>query len=368
MRDLLVIGGGPVGLATSLYAAQLGLSVTVLEPRLASEDSSAAPGGHGGADSIDKACGEGIMPGGMQALAALGVDPAGMPIKGIRYIDKRWRASTDFSDGVGRGVRRTVLHGGLLAAADRAGVELAPLATTLATQGGQCLSVATEASRGRSGPTLTARYVIAADGLHSPTRRALGLEARAGRSGRSRHGLRRHSGIRPWSDHVEVHWSEAGEAYVTPVAPDVVGVAVLTERKDPFDVLLRSFPELSARLEGAPQASRVMGAGPFGQRAVRRVAGRVLLVGDAAGYVDALTGEGIGLGLAQAWEAVRAVAAGRPGEYERAWRRVTWRSSMLTHTLVRATRPALGRALVVPVAVRLPGVFRWAVDELASPR
>ena len=59
-----------------------------------------------------------------------------------------------------------------------------------------------------------------------------------------------------------------------------------------------------------------MGAGPLRQRAHRRVAGRVLLVGDAGGYVDALTGEGIALGLAQARAAVAAVVAGDPARYE----------------------------------------------------
>ncbi len=47
-RDLLVAGGGPTGLATALYAARAGLDVTVWEPR---------------AGSIEKACGEGLMPG-----------------------------------------------------------------------------------------------------------------------------------------------------------------------------------------------------------------------------------------------------------------------------------------------------------------
>ena len=58
MRDLLVAGGGPVGLATALYAARAGLDVAVVEPR---------------DGAIDKACGEGLMPGAVAALADLGV-------------------------------------------------------------------------------------------------------------------------------------------------------------------------------------------------------------------------------------------------------------------------------------------------------
>jgi flavin-dependent dehydrogenase len=113
--------------------------------------------------------------------------------------------------------------------------------------------------------------------------------------------------------------------------------------------------------------SRVRGAGPLRQRARQRVAGRVLLVGDAAGYVDALTGEGIALGLAQARAAVAAVAAGRPQAYEAAWRRLGWRSQLLTQALLTTTRHRAVRARVVPAAAALPRVFGAAVDQLARP-
>ena len=72
MRDLLVAGGGPVGLATALYAHRAGLEVAVLEPRPA---------------PIDKACGEGLMPAAVQALAGLGIQPPGRPLRGVRYLD-----------------------------------------------------------------------------------------------------------------------------------------------------------------------------------------------------------------------------------------------------------------------------------------
>ena len=46
----------------------------------------------------------------------------------------------------------------------------------------------------------------------------------------------------PWSDCVEVYWSANAEAYVTPVADDCVGVAVLTARKGGFDEHIKGFP------------------------------------------------------------------------------------------------------------------------------
>ena len=108
-----------------------------------------------------------------------------------------------------------------------------------------------------------------------------------------------------------------GEAYVTPGGrrPGRRGGAERrARRRSPS--CWRSSRCWPARLAGRDRA-RVRGAGPLRQRSRRRVAGRVLLVGDAAGYVDALTGEGIALGLAQARAAVAAVAAGRPRRYER---------------------------------------------------
>ena len=89
----------------------------------------------------------------------------------------------------------------------------------------------------------------------------------------------------------------------------------------------------------------VRGAGPLRQRCRRVVAGRVLLVGDAAGYVDALTGEGIAISLAAADESwPTALVADRPLDYEAAWRRASRRYRLLTHTLragpAAAHRPA----------------------------
>jgi flavin-dependent dehydrogenase len=163
---------------------------------------------------------------------------------------------------------------------------------------------------------------------------------------------------------VEVHWGSYGEAYVTPVGTDLVGVAVLSARRVAFEEQLNEFPQLRERLANASAATRARGAGPLRQRVARRVAGRVLLVGDAGGYVDALTGEGISLGMAQARAAVSAVAADRPYAYERAWRQASWRYAAMTHALVQATRPAWARQAIVPAAAALPTVFRAVVREL----
>jgi flavin-dependent dehydrogenase len=91
----------------------------------------------------------------------------------------------------------------------------------------------------------------------------------------------------------------------------------------------------------------------------------VLLVGDAAGYIDALTGEGISLALATAAELVRCVGGGRVQDYEAAWLRASRRHRLLTESLLWArARPRLARS-IVPAASRLPAVFTALVNQLA---
>lgn len=339
MRDLIVSGGGPAGLATALYAVRAGLSVTVREPRT------------GG---IDKACGEGLMPGALTALLDLGIDPDGHELTGIRYVAGGRSAEARFTNGPGRGVRRTTLHAALRQAVLDAGVTIEAAAVTDVVQLDREVLV----------DGTPARYLIAADGLHSPLRRSLGLDA--GSAYLRRYGLRRHFSLAPWTSHVEVHWAESTEAYVTPVAPDLVGVALLTSTRGSFDDQLSQFPELRARTAGA-QAGETAGAGPLRQRATARVAGRVLLVGDAAGYLDALTGEGIALAVAQARVAVDAIAADDPSRYEHEWRTVTRRYRLLTASLLGATQVRPLRRALVPAASRMPGVFGTAVNALARP-
>ncbi|CAM5580617.1 NAD(P)/FAD-dependent oxidoreductase [Streptomyces avidinii] len=345
MIDLLIAGGGPAGLATAIHGALAGLEVVVVEPR---------------PTPIDKACGEGLMPGGVRHLRDLGVPVAGQPFRGIRYVDGETGRHAEglFRSGPGLGARRTELQAALAERASRLGVRVLPGRVDQVRQDGDRVTAA----------GLTARYLVAADGLHSPVRRGLGLSAPLAPRRRARYGLRRHYAVEPWSDLVEVHWSARCEAYVTPLAPDRIGVAVLTCDQAPFDVQLARFPLLSARLAaagttGAPAAVR--GAGPLRQGARVRVAGRVLFVGDAAGYVDALTGEGLTLAVTAAGELVRCVRAGRPQAYEQAWRDLTRSYRTLTASLLWARHQPRLAPRIVPAAARLPRLFTGAVNLLA---
>jgi flavin-dependent dehydrogenase len=357
MIDVLVVGGGPAGLATAIACAQRGLSVTVTEPR---------------AGPVDKACGEGLMPATVRRLAGLGVHPKGHVVTGIRYLDSRGEVEALFRRGPGLGVRRTTLHTALADRASELEIPVLPVRVTEFSQrdsAGPGQRGQDEFTAGESGPGVTAagiqaRYLVAADGLHSAIRRACGLDPRPARH--VRYGLRQHYRVAPWTSLVEVYWAKDSEAYVTPVAEDVVGVAVLGNGQASFESRLAAFPALRERLAGAEPASSVRGAGPLRQDVARRTKGRVLLVGDASGYLDALTGEGIGAALSEATALADSLAAGRAGDYERAWLQVTRTSRALTAGLLWSRNaPAIGPR-IVPAARRLPWLFAAIVNQVAE--
>ena len=166
---------------------------------------------------------------------------------------------------------------------------------------------------------IRARAVVAADGLRSRLRSQLDLELPTPRA-RARMGLRLHLRVPslPFGASVRVIVDRDLEWYVTPVAPDLLQVALLGSKKTfarrklsaaTLWPALLQHGELGLLLAGAEPVDRALGAGPFLQR-VRSVAtGGAILVGDAAGYVDAITGEGMGQALRQGIAAGETLAA-----------------------------------------------------------
>jgi flavin-dependent dehydrogenase len=298
--DVLVVGGGPAGLATALAARRHGLSVVVAER---------------GEPPLDKACGEGLMPDGVAALRSLGVVPGlqeGFPFHGIRFIESGRVAEARFPQGHGLGLRRTRLHRLLADRAQEVGVVLrwrAPVDVR-------------DPERPRVGDRiLRCRWIVGADGAQSRVRRSAGLTASW--TGPRRIGVRQHFRLRPWSDAVEVHWRNGGQAYVTPTGPEEVCVAILADAPvRPHDVPAM-FPELGRRLGGAEQLGVLRGALSLSLKLGRVTRGRIALVGDASGAVDAITGEGIALALRQAAALGDALAVGDLARYEKMHRRMS---------------------------------------------
>ncbi len=336
--EVLVVGGGPAGLAAAIAGRRSGLEVTVVDRR---------------SPPIDKACGEGLMPDGLEVLRRLGVELDAdrmWPFHGIRYLDDGITAEGRFPGVSGAGVRRLDLHRALVRRAEQVGVDLRWQTRVDAIDDRRI-----ETSAG----TFVARWIVGADGLRSRLRARAGLDAAAPRRGEwQRFGVRRHYSREPWSDCVEVYWAEGCEAYVTPVAANEVGVAMLwSGRKAGFDRLLESFPRLAERLAGAEPRSKDRGCGPLRQRVRGVTRGRLALIGDAAGYVDAITGEGLSIAFHQAEALAAALAAGDLGSYARSCRRIVALPEAMTLLLLFVERrPALRRRVIRALA-REPAVF-----------
>ena len=292
--DVFIAGGGPAGLAAAIAAAQRGFSVLVAD---------------GARPPIDKACGEGIMPEGVEALGALGVDlsaTGAARLEGIRFVDDAREVCASFAQGTGLAMRRTALHAALIARAERVGVRLMWGARVEAVGEGEAIV---------AGSTVRCRFAICADGLNSSLRRMVGLGAAKAR--RRRFGFRSHHRVPPWSSFVEVYWADCGQIYVTPVSADEICVALLTS--DPhaqLEPMVAAFPGLRERLQPAAGAERRMGGitSTSRLRAVSR--GHIAVVGDASGSADAITGDGLSLAFQQALVLADAMAAGELGRYE----------------------------------------------------
>lgn len=359
--NVAIVGAGPAGLAVAIGLRLRGIDVVV------------ADRGHG---PIDKACGEGVMPLGITRLRELGVlahldFERTASIRGIRYVNESGvSACATLPDGGGLGIRRLALSAALFARAREVGVELREGCDARwlgrGENGDQRLLLGDE--------PLKARFLVAADGLRS-TLRAQACLDRSVPSGSRRCGLRRHFRIAPWTDHVEVHFAGDVEAYVTPVGADEVGVAFLwDEARRPhsasFAEMLREFPLLAARVANREASSTTRGAGPLRQRVRNVVADDFALVGDAAGFVDAITGEGISLGLDSAAALVADFAERRGGVlhgYATTHARVFRSYSLLTNLLLTlARRPTLRRTAIAMLA-RRPGVFETLLHRAMSP-
>lgn len=379
--EALIVGGGPAGLAAAIVLARAGVRTLLCEKK---------------AFPVDKACGEGIMPTGVAHLAQLGVSQhlATEDIYaffGVRYSTQTGQSTAAaFAEGPGWGIRRTALSLALLRRAGQMDcLELWPetAAKPVArTRDHIAIKVGNQ--------TIRTRLLIGADGLNSAVRRWAGLEKRPQRlsllPSPRRWGARRHFHVMPWSNYVEVYWGKGIEAYVTPCGAQQVGIAFLWDpsryvriQGGPrfFDSLLDSFPQLRSRLNGAEPADQPRAIGPLFRPALSPVADGVLLIGDAAGYLDAITGEGISLALAQALALETTIAprlregSGLPDTVQLAAYTQVYRTIVRPYyhftwlALLLSRQPVLARCVISALSHR-PALFRRLLSAnmgLASP-
>lgn len=295
------------------------------------------------------------MPRGVRYLSRMGMGVEDFrPFYGIRYLDGTSVAEARFRNGPGYGVRRTVLSRAMAERARGLGVEVVEATRVLSIEtGADRASVAVENRR------VDTRWVVAADGLESGMRAATSGFGRhwapASRPGHARHaryGVRAHYHVAPWSCFVEVHWAQEGEAYVTPVGEEEVAVAFLWREKAPsWADMLSRFPRLNARLGGSEVTSKLRGAGPLRRRVARVASGRIALVGDASGYVDAITGDGVALAFECARALASSLASGSLASYIEAQRRASRRYRVMAESvLALSTYPWLRRRVLVTLA------------------
>ena len=298
--DAIVVGAGPAGSATAALLARRGFSVLML-------DRAAFP--------RDKACGEYTSPETEQVLKRIGALDAVLQagarrLPAMKVISPSGRSFTmQYSSSACEGANvlatpRRVLDATLVDFARRSGaqvlerekVEAVLLANGVAS--GVTL-------RSRTGPAreVSARLVIGADGVHSAVVRSLGLTAplRWPRNlGMVAH-YRGYNGLEQWG---EMHVSSKGYAGLAPLSGGLVNLGLVmpmsgveaasgTSAVERFEAFANSFPGVRERLAGAERVTQVRGVGPIGTRVSRSYGAGCMLVGDAAGFFDPFTGEGV---------------------------------------------------------------------------
>jgi menaquinone-9 beta-reductase len=332
--DVLVIGGGPAGLAASIACAHEGMTVVVADP--------AHP-------PVDKACGEGILSDGVRELREFGIAlAASASLRGIQFFSGNSEVRAEFANGDGVGVRRTVLHDALRLRAAELGVQLC---------WGSRVEELTKGVALVDGEEVCYGFVVVADGQHSIWRDRLDFEGEV-RLRRQRFGFRRHYRMSPWSNFVEVHWGDGAQMYITPVAEDEVCIALLTsDQHADFDRELAKFGVVAEQVSKAEPCSKLRGAVCATRTLSHVTRSNIALIGDASGSVDAITGDGISIALHAAKTLARSIREKDLGSYEDAHRRIMRRPRQMGELLLAMDRNPRFRARAMAAMSRHPEMF-----------
>jgi len=388
VADVAISGGGIAGATLAILLGRAGLRVELFDAQVFPRD---------------KPCGEGLMPAGVDVLRRLGLADAvgGRTLRGIRYHGWGLQAESPFPVAGGArptavGQRRLHIDAVLFAAAqDTPGVRAFPGVAVdgAVVEGGRAVGLRA------GGEVRRARIIVGADGPLSPVRRSLGLDG--ARPRRWRVGLRAHFRLPPGTvqpDMVEVFMGEGHELYVTPLPGDEMLVAALAERAaltaadagaSGGDARVRlarwidAQPALRDRLRGAEALAPVAGRSPLGVRARAGIFPGAVLLGDAAGFTDPVTGGGMAQALTTAELLAAAVVAALDGgargarggrgddwllRFDRRRRRVLRDYQRLTRALLfLVARPALAR-LALRLMRRSPGLMSHLIGVAGGVR
>jgi geranylgeranyl reductase family protein len=307
-RDVVVVGGGPAGSAVATFLSRRGRDVLLLEaarfPR-------------------DKVCGEGVSPEAWRLLDAMGASDAVRALaphalRGMQLVSPDgtvFRGEYRGHERMGFAVRRLALDGVLLEAARLAGAEVregTPVTRLLREDVGVETDVAGEPC------AVHARVVVGADGRRSVVARGLGLLRENPRM--RRFAVRGYwEGVEALGPFGEMHVVGGGYCGIAPLSPTRANVAFVLDRREMKpaagglerfyrEELRRRWPRLAERLDRARLLEPPRAIGPLALDCRAVAAPGVVLVGDAAGFYDPFTGEGVTLALRTAELAAEAVA------------------------------------------------------------
>jgi len=344
--DVLVVGGGPAGIATAIAASLKGLRVTVADARR---------------PPIDKPCGEGLLPEAVAALRRFGIRlnlKCAFPLAGFRFADANSTATAAIPSGIAFGMRRTALHELLVERAVELGVSFSWGARVSEFQPGGARV---------DGTFVPCKWLVGADGQNSAVRKWARLMSR--RAIRSRFGFRRHFFLSPWTDLVEVHWGNRCQMVITPTSAEEICVSVFSN--DPnvrIDQALEQFPGAAKRLREARGGTPEHGAITALEQAHAVVRGRVALVGDASCTVDGIAGQGMSLAFQQAGHLAEALARNDLARYESAHRRIVKMPARMTRLLLLLDRSAWLRKKALRLFAARPALFSGMIGVHTGER
>jgi flavin-dependent dehydrogenase len=368
MDDVLIAGGGPAGSVAALVLARVGLRVRVVDREMFPRD---------------KLCGDTLNPGALALLDSLALDrpwQAGAPpLYGMLVTGPGARVEARYRGGqAGRAISRRIFDAWLLERAIAAGAIFEPgirVTGAWRTDDAGDLIVRGLETLGADGQTsrMPARVTIAADGRRSATAFSVGLLSHPAKPRRWAFGTYA-EGVAGLSDVGEMHVRAGRYIGVAPMGAGLANVCVVTGAPDgaasPRDLIRRAVAgdaELCERMANARFEAPVRAIGPLAVDARAAGSPGLLLAGDAAGFIDPMTGDGINLAMQGGLLAAEtALAVLSSGDWSDAAGRLAARRHEVLGPKLRLNR--ILRGLVEsPAALRAVG-FGAAVAPFALRR